>query len=146
AMPEHHPRLGPLFPGLAQDPFDLLVGHRIVRGVVDRRDPIVAANGAQEYARAPSLLALHSSQEIVDVEGLPRQMRHPPERGGNSATSSPSCTGAFSFTWRRFSAASGRGGMASVPGNTSRTLAMTSATVAGVDTVTADDSQPASSA
>jgi len=53
---------------------------------------------------------------------------------------------ASSFTCRWFNAASGRGGIACVPGKTSRTRLITSATVAGVSKLIAEELQPASSA
>src|SRR5207237_10421563 len=70
---------------------------------------------------------------------------HPPDNGGNNATSSPSFTRASSFTCRRFTAASGRGGNAPAPGTVSRTRESASATVAALSAKrTAGDSQPVS--
>src|SRR5882672_5985418 len=144
---EHHARPGPTLVRLRQDARDLLERHGLVGGIVDGGDIAVVAHGSQEYARPSPLRALDLGQEVGDVEGVAREMHHqPPASGGSSATSSPSVTGASSFTWRWFNAASGVAGIAWVPGKTSRTRAITSATVVGVGTLTCDHVQPASSA
>src|SRR5207244_1276 len=67
---------------------------------------------------------------------------YPPAIGGNSATSSPSCTRASSLTCFRFTAARGRSGSALAPGKSSRTRRTTSPTAAGSGLDTAAPARP----
>ena len=110
---EHHARSGPTLARLRQDALDLLDRHRLVRRIVDARDAGVVPYRSEEYARAAAFRALNFGQEVTDVEGVACEMHdQPPESGGSNATSSPSVTGASSFTWRWFNAANGVAGIA----------------------------------
>src|SRR5256712_10381078 len=140
-------RLGPTFARFVEHPRDLCHRHFVVGRVFDAGDVTVIADGAQKDAGASALGALYHPQERFDGDRIARKRIHqPPESGGRSATSSPSFTRVSSFTWRRFNAASGRGGRLRAPGTVSRTRSSTSFTVAAAGTATAAVSQPVSSA
>src|SRR5881628_2387116 len=87
-----------------------------------------------------------SAWETSNGTGIVDRLTYPPAIGGNSATSSPSCTLASSFTCLRFTAVSGRSGMSRPPGNSSRTWRTTSPTVAGSGMASAASARPTSSA
>src|SRR5436190_2079459 len=122
---------------LLEHPVDLGRCHLVVGGVLDRGHAVVVADGAEEDAGPAALGTLDLPEQRFDGDPGSREcIHHPPDNGGNNATSSPSLTRVSSFTCRRFSAASGRLGRLAAPGTISRTRRTTSPTVAPAGTAT----------
>src|SRR5712664_3960765 len=111
AMLQGDARFRPAPTRLVHDAGNLGERHVIVGGVLDAGDVVIVPHGAEKHARAAALGAVDLGEQRRDGYRASREVRHhPPESGGSSATSSPSLTRTSSFTWRRFSAASGRAG------------------------------------